>query len=112
MIERRFTDLLVKKTLRVGRNEGFAFVIALLSRIGLVLGVAALILVFSITNDFRARLFEQAVGNTGHIEISSQDGSVLPLDLEIRLQALSGARISAVAGSQAVLLAGRSAVVA
>ncbi|MFK7867205.1 MAG: lipoprotein-releasing ABC transporter permease subunit [Alphaproteobacteria bacterium] len=61
--------------LRAKRKEGFISVIAWFSLIGVMLGVATLIIVLSVMNGFRADLLERIIGINGHVNIVKRDQS-------------------------------------
>ncbi|MEO1329188.1 MAG: lipoprotein-releasing ABC transporter permease subunit [Pseudomonadota bacterium] len=61
--------MLAGRYLRARRKEGFISVIALLSLIGIALGVATLIIVMSVMNGFRAELVGKIVGVNGHFTV-------------------------------------------
>ena len=48
------------------RGEGFIFLVAVFSLLGIALGVATLIIVMSVMNGFRAELFDRILGLNGH----------------------------------------------
>ncbi|MDD2408643.1 MAG: ABC transporter permease, partial [Tepidiphilus sp.] len=56
-----------------GRNAFVSF-ISLVSMLGLMLGVAALIVVLSVMNGFQDELRHRILGVASHIEVSSQRG--------------------------------------
>ena len=58
---------LAGRYLRTRRREGFVSVIAGFSFLGIMLGVATLIVVLSVMNGFRKELLEKIVGINGHI---------------------------------------------
>ncbi len=58
--------------LRARREEGFISVIAFLSLLGIMLGVATLIIVMSVMNGFRAELIDKIVGVNSHITVLPQ----------------------------------------
>ena len=62
-----FEWLLAGRYLRTRRREGFVSVIAGFSFLGILLGVATLIIVMSVMNGFRKELLEKIVGVNGHI---------------------------------------------
>ena len=64
-----FEWLLALRYLRARRKEGFISVIAGFSFIGIVLGVATLIIVMAVMNGFRNQLFEKILGLNGHLVI-------------------------------------------
>lgn len=60
--------------LRSRKAEGFVSVIAGFSFLGIMLGVATLIIVMSVMNGFRAELVERILGLNGHLNVYSQTG--------------------------------------
>jgi lipoprotein-releasing system permease protein len=69
-----FEWMLALRYLRARRKEGFISVIAGFSFIGILLGVATLIIVMAVMNGFRAQLFEKILGLNGHAVVFRQDG--------------------------------------
>jgi lipoprotein-releasing system permease protein len=65
-----FEWLLALRYLRARRKEGFISVIAGFSFIGIMLGVATLIIVMAVMNGFRNQLFEKILGLNGHVVVS------------------------------------------
>ena len=57
--------------LRARRDEGFISVIAGFSFLGIMLGVATLIIVMSVMNGFRDELLDKIVGINGHSSCSA-----------------------------------------
>ncbi|MET0239864.1 MAG: lipoprotein-releasing ABC transporter permease subunit [Sphingobium sp.] len=74
MILSRYEKLVARRYLLPGRGEGFIFLVAAISLIAVMLGVAALIVVMSVMNGFRAELFDKIVGLNGHAVIQGYDG--------------------------------------
>ncbi len=62
-----FEWMLALRYLRARRKEGFISVIAGFSFIGIMLGVATLIIVMAVMNGFRADLFDKILGLNGHV---------------------------------------------
>lgn len=62
-----FEWMLALRYLRARRREGFISVIAGFSFIGIMLGVATLIIVMSVMNGFRTELFNKILGLNGHV---------------------------------------------
>jgi len=62
------------------RKEGFISVIAGFSFLGIMLGVATLIIVMSVMNGFRTELLSKVLGFNGHITIISLQGSLQKFD--------------------------------
>lgn len=64
-----FEWMLAWRYLRARRKEGFISVIAGFSFIGIMLGVATLIIVMAVMNGFREDLFSKILGLNGHIVV-------------------------------------------
>jgi lipoprotein-releasing system permease protein len=62
-----FEWLLALRYLRARRKEGFISVIAGFSFLGILLGVATLIIVMAVMNGFRKELFSKILGLDGHV---------------------------------------------
>jgi lipoprotein-releasing system permease protein len=65
----RYEWMLAGRYLRARRKEGFISVIAGFSFIGVMLGVATLIVVMSVMNGFRKELFNKIMGLNGHVVV-------------------------------------------
>lgn len=74
MILNRFEWMIAKRYLLPGKGEGFIFLVASISLVAVMLGVAALIIVMSVMNGFRAELFEKIVGLNGHAVVQGYGG--------------------------------------
>ena len=74
MILNRYERLIARRYLLPGKGEGFIFLVAGISLGAVMLGVAALIIVMSVMNGFRAELFEKVVGLNGHAVIQGYGG--------------------------------------
>lgn len=70
-----FEWMLARRYLRARRKEGFISVIAGFSFLGIMLGVATLIIVMSVMNGFRAELFAKILGLNGHILVHRIDAA-------------------------------------
>ena len=64
-----FEWLLASRYLRARRKEGFISVTAVVSFLGITLGVATLIIVMAVMNGFRKDLFAKILGLNGHIVV-------------------------------------------
>ncbi|MBS4046211.1 MAG: lipoprotein-releasing ABC transporter permease subunit [Ferrovibrio sp.] len=73
----RFEWMLALRYLRARRQEGFISVIAVFSFLGIMLGVATLIIVMSVMNGFRAELVGRILGLNGHLTIQSDAAPVI-----------------------------------
>jgi len=74
MILSRYERMIAKRYLLPGKGEGFIFLVASISLIAVMLGVAALIIVMSVMNGFRAELFDKIVGLNGHAVVQGYGG--------------------------------------
>jgi lipoprotein-releasing system permease protein len=74
MLLNRTERMVAKRYLLPGRGEGFIFLVAAISLIAVMLGVAALIIVMSVMNGFRAELFDKIVGLNGHAVVQGYGG--------------------------------------
>ena len=74
MILNRYERMIARRYLLPGKGEGFIFLVAAISLGAVALGVAALIIVMSVMNGFRAELFDKIVGLNGHAVIQGYDG--------------------------------------
>src|SRR6476469_8820065 len=74
MILHRAERMLTRRYLLPGKGEGFIFLVASISLLAVALGVAALIIVMSVMNGFRAELFDKIVGLNGHAVVQGYDG--------------------------------------
>src|ERR671916_1727652 len=66
--------MVARRYLLPGKGEGFIFLVASISLVAVALGVAALIIVMSVMNGFRAELFDKIVGLNGHAIVQGFDG--------------------------------------
>ncbi len=78
MILGRTERMVARRYLLPGRGEAFIFLVASISLGAVALGVAALIVVMSVMNGFRAELFDKIVGLNGHAVIQGYSGRGLP----------------------------------
>jgi lipoprotein-releasing system permease protein len=87
-----FEWMLALRYLRARRREGFISVISLFSFLGILLGVATLIVVMAVLNGFRAELLDKILGFQGHVSIYHADTSPLQNygELEARLSKIPG----------------------
>src|SRR6202795_2563891 len=68
-----FEWLLSGRYLRARRREGFISVIAGFSFLGIMLGVATLIIVMAVMNGFRKELLGKILGMNGHMLVQALD---------------------------------------
>ena len=74
MLPSSYERLIIKRYLLPVKGEGFIFVAAIFSFVAVMLGVAALVIVMSVMNGFRAELFDKIVGLNGHAVVQGYDG--------------------------------------
>jgi lipoprotein-releasing system permease protein len=86
MILSPYETMIARRYLLPGKGEGFIFLVASISLVAVMLGVAALIIVMSVMNGFRAELFDKIVGLNGHAVVQGYGGR-LPEWREIMAQA-------------------------
>ncbi|MGN6155871.1 MAG: lipoprotein-releasing ABC transporter permease subunit [Sphingomicrobium sp.] len=74
MILNSYERMVARRYLLPGKGEGFIFLVASISLIAVALGVAALIIVMSVMNGFRAELFDKITGLNGHAIVQGYEG--------------------------------------
>ena len=74
MILNKYEQMIARRYLLPGKGEGFIFLVAAISLAAVALGVAALIIVMSVMNGFRAELFDKIVGLNGHAIVQGYEG--------------------------------------
>jgi lipoprotein-releasing system permease protein len=74
MILSRYERMIAKRYLLPGKGEGFIFLVAGISLVAVMLGVAALVIVMSVMNGFRAELVDKIVGLNGHAIVQGYGG--------------------------------------
>lgn len=68
--------LIALRYLKAKRQEGFISVIAIFSFVGIMIGVATLIIVMSVMNGFRYELVNRILGINSHLTIYSREGNI------------------------------------
>ena len=76
MILSRYERMIARRYLLPGKGEGFIFLVAGISLVAVMLGVAALVIVMSVMNGFRAELFDKIVGLNGHAVVQGYGGQL------------------------------------
>ncbi|UUL83415.1 lipoprotein-releasing ABC transporter permease subunit [Sphingomonas qomolangmaensis] len=76
MILSRYERMIARRYLLPGRGEAFIFLVAGISLFAVMLGVAALVIVMSVMNGFRAELFDKIVGLNGHAVVQGYGGQL------------------------------------
>ena len=75
-----FEWMLAGRYLRPRRKETFISVIALFSFLGIMLGVATLVIVMAVMNGFRTELLGKILGINGHVVVQPVDGALTDYD--------------------------------
>ena len=81
--------LISSRNLRPKKKEGFLKIISIFSFLGIMLGVAILIIVMSVMNGFRSDLIKKINGFNSHATIQSYDGQFDLKKVEIAFIGLS-----------------------
>jgi lipoprotein-releasing system permease protein len=76
MLLSRYERMIARRYLLPGRSEAFIAVVAGFSLVAVMLGVAALIVVMSVMNGFRAELFTKISGLNGHAVVQGYNGQL------------------------------------
>ena len=88
-----FEWMLSMRYLRARRKEGFISVIAGFSFLGIMLGVATLIIVMSVMNGFRKELFDKILGLNGHVIVRPIGRDFTDYaDVALKLKAVPGVK--------------------
>ncbi|MBL6664670.1 MAG: lipoprotein-releasing ABC transporter permease subunit [Rickettsiales bacterium] len=105
MIFTKLELLIALRYLKSKRKEGFISVIAIFSFIGIMIGVATLIIVMSVMNGFRYELVNRILGINSHISIYSYDRGIKDFDSLIgKISNIDGVKsANAIVESQAML---------
>ncbi len=89
-----FEWMIAGRYLRPRRKEGFISVITLISFLGIMLGVATLIVVLSVMNGFRKELLGKILGLNGHLLIQPLDQPLSDFnDIVARASKVAGVRL-------------------
>jgi lipoprotein-releasing system permease protein len=89
-----FEWMVALRYLRARRKEGFISVIAGFSFIGIMLGVATLIIVMAVMNGFRQELFNKMLGLNGHVVVHSLATFPDYDDVASRVRAVPGVKFA------------------
>jgi lipoprotein-releasing system permease protein len=91
-----FEWMLSLRYLRARRKEGFISVIAGFSFVGIMLGVATLIIVMAVMNGFRQELLDKILGLNGHLLIQPLESPLTDFEpVAARLSQVEGIRLAA-----------------
>jgi len=91
-----FEWMLSGRYLRARRREGFISVIAGFSFLGIMLGVATLIIVMAVMNGFRKELLDKILGLNGHLLVQPLESPLTDWkDVSDRIAQVQGVRLAA-----------------
>src|SRR6187401_829539 len=91
-----FEWMLSLRYLRARRKEGFISVIAGFSFLGIMLGVATLIIVMAVMNGFRKELLDKILGLNGHLLIQPLEKPLTDWEeVAARISMIQGVRLAA-----------------
>jgi lipoprotein-releasing system permease protein len=91
-----FEWMLSLRYLRARRKEGFISVIAGFSFVGIMLGVATLIIVMAVMNGFRKELLDKILGLNGHILVQPLESPLTDWqEVAQRISGVEGVRLAA-----------------
>jgi lipoprotein-releasing system permease protein len=76
----KFERMVAFRYLRPRRQEGFVSVIAVFSLLGIMLGVATLIIVMSVMNGFRIEFVNRILGLNGHLAVYGSANALTDFD--------------------------------
>ena len=89
-----FEWLIAFRYLRARRKQRFIGVIALFSFLGIMLGVATLIVVMSVMNGFRKELLDKIIGINGHLFLTASERPLTDYDEVVtKLAGIPGVKI-------------------
>lgn len=88
---RSLVGFIAWRYLRSKRDEGFISIIAWLSLIGIMLGVATLIIVTSVMSGFHKELLRNFIGFGGHLTVSEPQGLIQDYDaMSFKIKSIKG----------------------
>lgn len=90
-----FEWMIAMRYLRAQRKAGYISVIAGFSFLGIMLGVATLIIVMAVMNGFRSELMDKILGLNGHIIVQVYDNPFTDFDeVDRQIDAMNGVKLS------------------
>ena len=79
----KFETLLIKRFLFSKKTDGYISIFSWFSIFGIMIGVAAIIIVMAVMNGFREELTSRLLGMNGHINIFSKTGKIEQNQIDI-----------------------------
>ena len=104
--------LIAWRYLKSKRKEGFISVIAVFSFVGIMIGVATLIIVMSVMNGFRYELVNRILGVNAHLTIYSQVNQIVGYEeIVAKIKKIEGVKyVNPIVDSQAMLSSSRKSI--
>ena len=104
-----YERLLVKRFLFSKKTDGYISVFSCFSVIGIMIGVAAIIIVMSVMNGFREELTSRLLGINGHLNIYSHNDQIVQNEIKlIKDSRLTNIKIFPLVETQALLISTES----
>jgi len=104
-----YERLLVKRFLFSKKTDGYISVFSCFSIIGIMIGVAAIIIVMSVMNGFREELTSRLIGINGHLNIFSYNNQISQNEMKlIKDSKLNKIKIFPLVETQALLISNES----
>ena len=104
-----YERLLVKRFLFSKKTDGYISVFSCFSVIGIMIGVAAIIIVMSVMNGFREELTSRLLGINGHLNIYSHNDQIVQNEIKlIKDSGLTNIKIFPLVETQALLISNES----
>ena len=100
-----FERLLIKRFLFSKKTDGFISIFSWFSIIGIMIGVAAIIIVMAVMNGFREELTNRLLGINGHLNIYSKSNEITAKDLKDINDTDSSYTLQPITQTQAFLVA-------
>ena len=104
-----YERLLIKRFLFSKKTDGYISVFSCFSIIGIMIGVAAIIIVMSVMNGFREELTSRLIGINGHLNIFSYNDQIFQNEIKlIKDSRLTNIKIFPLVETQALLISTES----
>ena len=100
-----FEKLLIKRFLFSKKTDGFISIFSWFSIIGIMIGVAAIIIVMAVMNGFREELTNRLLGINGHLNIYSKTNEITAKDVKDINDTESNYNLQPITQTQAFLVA-------
>ena len=99
-----YESLLIKRLLFSKKSDGFVSIFSWISIIGIMIGVAAIIIVMGVMNGFREELTDRLLGINGHLNIYSSNNEINKYEYNFLIDKNSRYIISPSTQTQALII--------